>query len=453
MNSTAVNKPAGIDTSVWSIVKIALPISIGTFVQFIIVFTDNFFLSKLGVSAINGGGMSGLIYATLIMVGVGLSSGAQILIARRNGQKKYKEAGEILVNTGIIALLFSCVLFFIVKLPLPYFLRILIQSDATYAVLSDFLSIRAYGFFFYMITLVFMSLVIGIAYTRILIYTTLLMAVVNILMNYCLIFGHWGFPEMGVQGAALATLLAEASTFLLFFIYLWRNKRFRIFELRSALKHFPLKHSRPILKLSAPLMGQQVLALSTWSAFFLLVEKLGDVPLMISQVIRSLYMLAFVSIMGMAQTTKTYISALIAEHRQSELNGVIKKLIIINFTGVIILCHGMWLYPEVLASLFSQDPHIISEAAKVMRVVMVAMLIFSVSSIFLNTVEGSGLTLHAFMAEIAGMIFYLITTYLITVVYPQDLAIVWMNDYIYFSVIGGISALILWKSKWKTNII
>ena len=88
-----------LSTSYQAILKLALPISAGTFTQFLVVLTDNFFLSKVSDSALNGAGNAGILYITLAMVGQGLSSCGQILIARRVGEGRSERALVLLNRT------------------------------------------------------------------------------------------------------------------------------------------------------------------------------------------------------------------------------------------------------------------------------------------------------------------------------------------------------------------
>ena len=84
-DSTAVHEPLG--TDVRNLLRIAVPISLGSLVQFLVVLTDNFFLSRAGELQINGAGNAGLIYLTFTMVIMGGGVGIQILVSRFKGQQ------------------------------------------------------------------------------------------------------------------------------------------------------------------------------------------------------------------------------------------------------------------------------------------------------------------------------------------------------------------------------
>jgi len=437
------------DVSYRGILKVALPISLSTFVQFIVVFTDNLMLSRVSENALNAAGNAGLLYLGLSMAGVGFSSGVQILIARRSAGNEHEKVGSSLANSMWLALGIGIALFVFMKILQAALLPHIIADQNLLISMNEFLNIRNFGFLVYPLTLTLMGFHSGIAKTSILLYTALCVGLVNLIGDYILIFGKFGFDPMNEQGAALASFAAETAGLVLMLLHLTYAKHLRDIKIWDRLKSLPFADTAKIMRLSFPLIGQQFLAVSTWTAFYFMVEKMGPKELMVSHVTRAVYFLAFITIFGIAQTTRTYVSALIAEGRQQYLIPVMKKMIIINLSGVFLLAHGMIIYPELLASVFSDDPYTINLTAGVLRMVAGATVVFSFTSVFLYTVEGSGLTRQAFFIELTSIIIYMITSYLSIFVYPQTIAIVWANDYVYFSIIGLLSLYVLLRSNWK----
>ncbi|NQX91948.1 MAG: polysaccharide biosynthesis C-terminal domain-containing protein, partial [Flavobacteriales bacterium] len=327
-------------------------------------------------------------------------------------------------------------------------------DDPSVAVItSDFLSIRLIGLLFFSIVLASHSFYVGIAETTMVLVATLLMSISNIFLDYALIFGNLGFPEMGYQGAALATLISEILSCVVLLASLWKHWLFKEISVIESFKKYRIQEWRPVMKLSLPLMFQQVMALTTWTVFFFLVEKLGGLALKVSHLLRNFYMLAFVITMGIGQTTRTYVSGLIAEKRQSELRKVIKRLIIINLIGVAVLCHGYVLYPTVIASWFFESPEEIEVMVKSMKVISVAITLFCFGSVWLNAIEGAGRTKIGFWLELTSIAFYLCLVYWLTQVSHQPIHIVWMSDYLYFGLLGGLSGLFLLFGNWKNHTI
>ena len=98
-------------------------------------------------------------------------------------------------------------------------MHLLISSESIYEGTMEFLDWRIYGFFFSFVNVMFRALYIGITRTKVLTINAVVMALTNVILDYMLIFGKFGMPEMGIKGAAIASVLAEASSILFFLIY------------------------------------------------------------------------------------------------------------------------------------------------------------------------------------------------------------------------------------------
>lgn len=442
-----------LDIGYKSILSIALPLSLGAFVQFLVVLTDNYFLSRVGEDSINGAGNGGLLYITAIMVGVGLGGGTQILIARRNGSGDFKSVGVIFgiaLRTSLVAGGLCWLLFRGLDV---YAFQHWLASDQILETMREFMNIRTLGFFVYIPTLIINSLYMGIGQTKILTASMGLVAGMNILLDWLLIFGNAGFPAMEHEGAALGTLISEFSGLAFISIYTWLKFKNHPFELWKGLTVMNPEVRKQLINLSLPLIVQQILALATWSCFYFLVEKVGSTPLKISHIVRNGYLLAFVAIMGISQTTRTVVSTMIAQNRQSEIRTAVKRLMIINVVGAFLLCHWMIFYPGPVSALFFDQPADQELLSLTFRVVFFAIMMASIVLILLNIIEGSGNTKVGMFIEITCISIYLVFVYLSTIYTQQSIHIIWMTDYIYFGALGIISIIYLRRSNWQYKTI
>lgn len=440
----------GIDIRYPALLRIALPLSLGAFVQFLVVLTDNLFLARVGEDALNGAGNGGMLYVTAVMLGVGLSAGVQIVIARRSGEGRAKEVGSWL-GTGLRLSVFLSVALFVLYLGMDAFLfDHILDSETILAVMREFLSIRMIGLFVYLPSLMFTGFYTGIARTGILTVSMGLTAGLNILFDWFLVFGIGVFPAMEHEGAALATLIAEAIGLAFLLVYTYRRYGRGEFDLLQTVFERKKGQARRLLMLSYPIMVQQVLALATWTTFYFLVEKVGGMELKVSHIVRNTYLLALVTVMGIGYTTRTIVSTLIAEGRQDVLPTALRRLVLLNFAGALLLCHGLVAYPTLLASLFfpGDAPGFVA-LTRSFRVVFFAILVFSVSSVLLNTIEGSGKTRQAMSIELGVIAVYLFLVYWMTIISAQPIHIIWMSDYLYFGLLTVCCAVYLRLSSWK----
>ncbi len=286
---------------------------------------------------------------------------------------------------------------------------------------------------------------------------TLITSTLIIGLDYALVFGNFGFPQLGVEGAGIATVTAECAAFLFVLVYtlLRHNDDVNLklhpegYAVRKWLFKAPSHFTSSLVKLGGPIALQMVLSLGIWTVFYEFVESMGESELQASFIIRNMYTLAYISVGGFSTVTKTYVSGLIAERRQSELHTVMKRLMFLNFCTIALLTHGLWLYPEWIASHFTQDALVIQQTIDTMLIVLPAMLTFSFTSILLATVEGSGNTIAGFLVEIGTVVVYLSSAYVMIYNWHWPIHLVWLADWVYFIALGIFSMLFLWNGKWK----
>ena len=307
--------------NIWDI---SYPIIISLVAQNLINVIDTAFLGRVGEVELGASAIAGLFYISLFMLGFGFGTGAQILMARRNGESNYHDIGKIFNNSIYFLLALGLALFFIIKIFSPVFLKSFISSPAIYAATHEFLRFRIYGIFFAFMNVIFRAFYISITKTRMLTFAAVLMAAVNIILDYLLIFGNWGFPKMGIAGAGLASSIAEGSA-ALFFLFL----TLRTVDIR---KYGLFKRGKPdlavvgkTLEISVYVMMQNFASLGGWFVFFMIVEHMGERTLAISNIIRSIYMVMMIPIWGFSSAVNTLVSnSLGAKHPDKVIPIIIK---------------------------------------------------------------------------------------------------------------------------------
>ena len=184
---------------IWSI---ALPIMLGYMAQTIINFTDTAFLGHLGVIALGASMLAGLFYFVFTTVATGFAVGIQIMVARRFGEKKYDRIGVIFEHGSLFVFILGSILFSVLYFFSDRLLLWLIDSANIYESSLEYIKYRQFGIIFVCFNFLYRALYVGISNTKVITYSTIIMAVVNIILDYCLIFGNLDFPRMGVGGAA-----------------------------------------------------------------------------------------------------------------------------------------------------------------------------------------------------------------------------------------------------------
>ena len=188
---------------IWSV---SYPILLSLLAQNVINVTDTAFLGHVSEVALGASAMGGLFYICVFTIAFGFSTGSQIVIARRNGEGRYTDVGPVMIQGVMFLFAMALLLFGFTKAFGGDIMHLLISSESIYEGTMEFLDWRIYGFFFSFVNVMFRALYIGITRTKVLTINAVVMALTNVILDYMLIFGKFGMPEMGIKGAGRSLL-------------------------------------------------------------------------------------------------------------------------------------------------------------------------------------------------------------------------------------------------------
>lgn len=420
--------------------------------QNIIALTDTAFLGHLSEVALGAAAIATIFYFAVVMLGWGFGLGTQIVIARRFGEGNYERVGKTFDHALYFLLILAILLLGFMQIQAPPILKGIVQSDAIFQASTDYISVRAWGILFACVNLLFRAFYIGIAKTKVISWSTAFMAIINIFLDYALIFGEFGFPEMGIKGAALASVIAEACVLVFFLVYTFRKTPVKKYQLFVFPKVDRELYSR-LLKVSFPMMIQNFLALSCWFVFFLLVEKMGERELAISNIIRSIYVLIMVPVWAFASAANTLVSQVLGEGEPKEVMPVIFRTVKLSFLAVLALVGISLISPELVISIYTDEPSLILETKPVLYVIFGAALLFPIAITLFQGVSGTGNTFHAMLIEIVVLACYLGGVYLLIEVFQLSISGVWVSEYFYAGFLAFGSWLYLKFANWKESKI
>jgi putative MATE family efflux protein len=432
--------------------NVSYPILLGLLAQNIINVTDTAFLGRVGEVELGASAMGGLLYICVFTVAFGFSTGSQIMIARRNGEGRFKDIGGIMMQGCMFLWVMAAVLFGLCQWAMGDIVRVLISSDAIYEATCDFLHWRVYGFFFTFINVMFRALYIGITHTKILTWNAIVMAAVNVALDYALIFGHWGFPEMGLKGAAIASVIAEAASFLFCLGY----TLIRIDLKKYGLNHLPYFNpsllSR-ILGISCFTMIQYFISMATWFVFFMAVERLGQRELAVANIIRSIYVVLLIPVQALSTSANSLVSNLIGSGGIDNVMKLMNRIAGFSFLIAIGCVCVMAIFPEAFLAIYTNDGALISESVPSVYMIGVAILVASLSNIYFNGISGTGNTRAALFLETGTLVVYAIYIFVIGMWMKAPVYVCFSTEVLYYGLMFLLSVIYLKKAKWQNKKI
>jgi putative MATE family efflux protein len=414
----------------------------------LIGFTDVAFMGRVGETELAACGIASLIYIVLTMIPYGMSVGFQIIMARRAGEGDYKAIGAVFDNNFLFMIGVSGLMFLFVRFGIPVVLKPLFSSQDIYDAGMKYLYWRSFEVFFTVIALTLAAFYISIGRTYIIIYSAAFMLIVNIIFNYNLVFGKFGFPKMGIAGSGLASFIATASACVLNFIYLWKSKfkhQYYLFRFKK-LQWSVVSRS---LNLSGPVVIQYLLGTISWLIFFLLVEKMGKQQLAVSNVVREVYMFFGITTWGLANATNAMVSNILGQRRHDEVLELINKVIVVSVAISLFFFAILFSFPRVFMSVFTNDTEIIELGVVPVRIAGISVVMMAVASIYFRGITGTGATKYSLLVEFIVIFVYLIYVILLIPVLHVNLAWAWTSEFVYWLVLWGLCYWFLKSGKWK----
>ena len=438
-----------LNTSYKQILSISVPIMLGSAAQNIIVLSDNVFLYHVSETDFAAVGLVGVFYLIIASIGYGFSRGGQILIARRHGEGDFRAAGNYFKALVLFEFGMAVLLFLFLMYGSEWFFALFVENEDIYRKCLEYIYPRSYGVFFSYVGVSFVAFYTGIARTKIIVYDTLILIVVNILLNYIFIFGHFGFEPMGIAGAGWASTLAEVVAFLAFVVYLIFDKVNKAYGITDT-QLIKLKLVRQTFDISAPIVWQSIIGLGSWFIFFTLIENMGSRELEVSNLIRNIYLILSIPCWGYSAGINTLVSNFIGNRKRQAVVPIIWKTAKMNLWNTLMFAVPVAIFPEFfLYPLFgSEDMSLVNEAKHLMPVLVLILSIFSFGSIFINGLTGTGHTKTALWIQSIFVAFYIIYSIIVIKVLGLGLGWAWSVEVFYWAGIFGVCYWYLKSKKW-----
>lgn len=372
--------------SIWGV---SLPIIAAGISEMVVDITDTIFLAHYGITELAAIGLADAIYGLALFLTLGLVDGIQIVIGRRAGEGRAAAIGEVF-NQGVYLLLMaSLLMILVIVLVVPHLTLGGLSSRQIHEAVNGYLGITAYALVFQALNLACSAFYIGISRTRVLVGAALVLMVSNISLDYLLIFGAFGAPELGIRGAAIASLSAEILTF----VYLGGNLFIGAYAARYGLFHFGRWDGALAAKLAAismPVSLDALIDTGKWLLLIVILERLGERTLAAANIIFSCYALFLIPVESVSETVCSMVSNLIGQHQVYKTRMLIRRSIGLSYLVVAPFVALTLLFPDTVLALFSDDSVLIDAAVNGLIVIALISLAAVPANIHYAAVAGTG---------------------------------------------------------------
>lgn len=423
--------------------RVSLPMSISVVASNLLWVVDTMFVSRWSETSLAALGICTSLHSAFFIVLFALSIALQIRLSEMAGRGIH---GYDVFTLGVATLIACATLLTLVGvLTLQKLLGAVISSTSIQQEAHAYLSIRFWDLPFHALFLAGRALLISGGRTVPLGVYSAAMTVMNALLDWWFIFGGWGLAPLGFRGAALASVASVAICSSAIFVYtLWRTGYWR-------LQKPSIAEVRAYWRLATPLIPQYLTALSGWVAFFLIVEKLGEFPLAVSNITNSILSLVNIFTWTFPSVISAMVSNLKGQGQMDKIIGVVWRATLSAWAGDLLLLGGLLVGFGQLMALYTEDTTLKQGVQHLLPNIILITLAAAPGTIFFNAVAGTGKTTLTWMIESVAVMAYVGFCWW-AVFTIRVLPVVWLSEAIYWAMLWLLSGvalfLILRKRKF-----
>lgn len=365
---------------------------------------DTFMLSELSDNAVSGVGASNQYLHIAILLLEVIGNGASIVVAQYIGSRKFFEAAKISALAVTLNLLVGAVLSVGFVAFNGYLLTSLNLQGEVYEYAQSYLQIVGGGIFLQAIINSLAAIIRVHGFTKEAMYVSLGMNVIHIIGNYALIFGNWGMPALGVEGAAISTIASRLIAVVVFFWLLYR-----VMGVRIAFRYY-LNLSKEfvgkILKIGIPSALEQVMYHSCQIVFLAYTTYLGDAALAAKQYASNISMLIYLFAFAIGIGTSIMVGRLVGEARPDDAYRRVWMSVRSASIGTLLVVVLVMLFREQLVGFFTDDPEVLRLGAQVLLYSFILETGRTINIVIVNSLRASGdakYPLYVGMFSMVGM--------------------------------------------------
>ncbi len=336
-----------------SILLLAIPVALQMLMQSLLGMADVLMVGHLGTVAVAAVGLAAKIHFLMLVLMSGLATGASVLIAQYFGAKDTQSCQKIFAVTMLVSTL-TILPFFVAFGFSSYWVSWINPDKEVVRLAASYLIITAPVLLFTQWIVIYEASLRAMGHTTMPLVAGILAAVVNIIMNYVLINGHWGFPALGVAGAAWATLIARCLQILLIVSWVYFSKQIFALHFSQWRQAKDKQHIRRYLQFSSPLVANYAIWAVGNSLYHLVTGFAGTQALAVMGVIVPVESAFFALFVGLANASAVLVGRELGAGNMQAAWDLHKFFDRLTYILLVMFCVSLWFLRPQIIGLFDQ---------------------------------------------------------------------------------------------------
>jgi len=368
---------------------LAYPVVLSQLGHILVGTADSLMVGRVGTEELAAVSIANAVFSVTMMFGIGISFGLTPLVAQSDGERNHRSAMRFMKHSFLINLVFGLILFIFLLFG-GFVLDILNQPKEVVVLAKPYLAIIGFSLLPFMIFQTFKQFAEGLSMTKQAMYITLSANVINIVLNYILIFGKLGFEPMGLVGAGWATLISRilmAAGMVLFVRY---YKQFTIYWKYFKVTVWNVVSFKKLLNLGVPTGFQYIFEVGAFASAAVMIGWMGAIPLASHQVAMNLASISYMMATGISAAATVRVGNQLGQRdiptmRIAAFTCFLMAIIFMSITGLLFMVLN-----NHLPMLYTSDQEVISIASSLLIIAALFQLSDGIQVVGLGALRGMG---------------------------------------------------------------
>lgn len=433
------------------LLALAIPVVLTQAGQMAVQLVDNAMVGRVGTVELAAASFANSVFFVMMMFGMGIVFGITPLLGQAIGAKKDKDASSIMKNGSVLSFIVM-VLLFLWAWSIIYIMPFMGQTSDVLKLAIPYYKLLCISIVPFLIFLLLKQIGEGLGNTLIAMVATIISNLINVLFNYVLIFGKLGFPELGLNGAGIATLISRIIMPIILFVgFMWISRYAFYFKGMKGLS-ISRKEMWIILKTGFPIAIQMVLEVSIFAIGAVMIGWIGEVELAAHQIALGIAGFTFMIANGVAMATTIRVS--VQHGLKSEKGLKMASYASVHLVMFYMLCSaiGFFSLRNQLPLLFTTDVEVIKKAATLLVIAGVFQLFDGLQVVLLGILRGiSDVKMPMYIAAFSYIIIGIPVSYVCAFMLNFGASGIWFG---FVAGLGFTGILLLFRIRylWKSAL-
>ena len=410
---------------------------------------DTFFVSKVSTEAVAAVGLAGVMFYAIALLFRTAGTSAVVFVGRAHGSGDDDRLGESVWHVLNMVFYLS-----IISLVLPWLFTWLFSFAASDEVVrglgSSYLQIRGFEIPFMMFSAVVWGFMLGRNDSTTPMILAWIQVIVNIFLDWIMVLGNLGFPALGVEGAAYATVISNILNALLSAWILWRPKFIKQYALNKIRIANWVQLSK-ILKISLPMGMGEFVSISAFTVFFSMIGRLDTAALAANNIAIQYMSLAFTLGIAIEMAASSLVSQYLGKKEPDKATKVAYRSVFLAIVSMGLVGATFLIAPEKLIAVFSAEEAVITAGVTILRLVALYQVIDAVGIVLGGVLNGAGDTTFTMWYRVVIAVFiFMPLEWLIIFKLDGGIFAAWLGALTYLTLLSAGYFLRFRHGYWKT---